>query len=313
MRSHALTRPLRSRARVVLEAAIAEWFNHEGPRLAASLSFYTLLSLAPLVILTIAITSFAFGVPAAQQAIVHQVATLVGADGVRAVRTVMTHASSPQAGRWGPAVGVCILLFGASSVFGELQSALNKIWEVDRTARRTARAGVTEWIRSRLFSFAMVLALGFLSIVSLITTAALTALGDYFRSILSAPPGPLQLTNTIFSLCVIATLLAVILKYVPDVEIPWRHVFTGAAVTAVLFTIGKWLIGLYLGSAAVGSAYGAAGSLVVVIVWVYYSAMIFYFGAELTRAEAADAGWLSSHRFLSRGPPQQPPRSQGAA
>lgn len=304
MKTYALTRPLlRSRARVVVEAAIAEWFNHEGPRLAASLSFYTLLSLAPLVILTIAITSFAFGVPAAQQAIVHQVATMVGADGVRAVRTVMTHASSPQASRWGTVVGILILLFGASSVFGELQSALNKIWEVDRTAR----AGVAEWIMSRLFSFAMVLALGFLSIVSLITTAALTALGDYFRSILSAPPGPLQLANTIFSLCVIATLLAVILKYVPDTRIPWRHVFTGAAVTAVLFTIGKWLIGLYLGSAAVGSAYGAAGSLVVVIVWVYYSAMIFYFGAELTRAEAADAGWLSSHRLLSSGPPQQPP------
>lgn len=267
----------------LLKQATADWLDHEGPRLAAALSLYTLLSLAPLVILTIALTSFAFGRPAAQQAIIREVASLMGVDGARAIQTVITYGTSPQGGGWASFIGVCILLVGASSVFGELQSALNKIWEVEAGAR----GGLLAWLKSRLFSFAMVLAIGFLSLVSLTLSAALTAFSTYFSGALPAPAWLLHASNALISFLIITALIAAILKYVPDVRVRWRDVWEGAAATALLFTLGKALIGLYLGKAAVGSAYGAAGSLVVVIVWVYYSAMIFYFGAEFTRVRAS--------------------------
>jgi membrane protein len=259
------------------------WLSHEGTRLAASLSLYTLLSLAPLIILTIALTSFAFGRPAAQHAILSEVSHVVGEQGAEAVQAVITYGKTPKGANGASIIGILILLFGASSVFGELQSALNKIWEVEPAARNS----VLGLIRSRLFSFAMVLSIGFLSLVSLIASAALTTFGTYFGSLLPAPTWILHLGNALVSFVVITTLIAVILKYVPDAPIRWSDVWVGAAVTAALFTLGKAAIGLYLGTAAVGSAYGAAGSLVVVIVWVYYSAMIFYFGAEFTRAHAA--------------------------
>lgn len=266
----------------LLTDASTNWINHEGARLAASLSLYTLLSLAPLVILTIALTSFAFGRPAAQQAILREVSGLVGEEGARAVQAVITYGRTPKGANGASIIGVVILLFGASSVFGELQSALNKIWEV----RSSLQNGVMGWIRSRLLSFAMVLAIGFLSLVSLIASAALTTFGAYFGGALPAPAWTLHLANLFISFLVITALIAAILKYVPDVAIRWRDVWVGAVVTASLFTLGKTAIGVYLGTAAVGSAYGAAGSLVVVIVWVYYSAMIFYFGAEFTRSHA---------------------------
>jgi membrane protein len=268
---------------LLLRDAGMNWIAHEGARLAASLSLYTLLSLAPLVILTIALTSFAFGRPAAQQAILSEVSNLVGEEGARAVQAVITYGNTPRGANGASIIGILILLFGASSVFGELQSALNKIWEV----RSSSRSGLGGWIRSRLFSFAMVLAIGFLSLVSLIASAALTTFGTYFSGTLPAPAWILHLVDALISFLVITALIAAILKYVPDVAIRWGDVWVGAAVTAALFTLGKAAIGLYLGTAAIGSAYGAAGSLVVVIVWVYYSAMIFYFGAEFTRAHAA--------------------------
>ena len=251
--------------------------------MSASLSLYTLLSLAPLVILTIALTSWAFGRPAAQHAIISEVSHLVGEEGARAVQAVITYGKTPKGTNGASIIGILVLLFGASSVFGELQSALNKIWEVPPGARHSLMG----LVRSRLFSFAMVLAIGFLSLVSLIASAALTTFGIYFSAALPAPAWVLHLGNAGITFVLITALIAVILKYVPDVAIRWRDVWVGAVVTAALFTLGKAAIGVYLGSAAVGSAYGAAGSLVVVIVWVYYSAMIFYFGAEFTRAHAA--------------------------
>jgi membrane protein len=266
----------------VLKGAAANWIAHEGARLAASLSLYTLLSLAPLVILTIALTSFAFGRPAAQQAILREVSNLVGEEGARAVQAVITYGKTPKGINGASIFGILVLLFGASSVFGELQSALNKIWEV----RPSSHNGLLGWIRSRLLSFAMVLAIGFLSLVSLIASAALSTFGTYFSGALPAPAWILHIANALISFLVITALIAAILKYVPDAAIRWRDIWVGAAVTAALFTLGKAAIGIYLGTAAVGSAYGAAGSLIVVIVWVYYSAMIFYFGAEFTRAHA---------------------------
>jgi membrane protein len=258
------------------------WATHEGARLSASLSLYTLLSLAPLVILTIALTSFVFGRPAAQQAILQEVSGLVGKEGARAVQAVIAYGNTPKGTDGASLIGIVVLLFGASSVFGELQSALNKIWEV----RSSAHNGLLGLVRSRLFSFAMVLAIGFLSLVSLIASAAIASFGLYFSGALPAPAWILHVANGLFSFVVVTALIAAILKYVPDVAIRWRDVWVGAVVTASLFTLGRAAIGFYLGTAAVGSAYGAAGSLVVVIVWVYYSAMIFYFGAEFTRANA---------------------------
>jgi membrane protein len=271
-----------------LKQTANSWLDHEGPRLAASLSLYSLLSLAPLVILSIAIASLAFGRSAAQNALVTEVREMMGADGASAVQTVIEYGKTPQIHGVASAIGIIILLFGASSVFGELQSALNKIWEV----KPTAAGGVRVLVRSRLFSFAMVLAIGFLLVVSLLFSAVLAALGGYLGARLSVPKLLLAAIDAVVSFAGISFLIALILRYVPDRNrmTRWRDVWEGALATAVLFTVGKALLGLYLGKAAVGSAYGAAGSLVAVIVWVYYSAMIFYFGAEFTRMRAGAGG-----------------------
>ncbi len=264
-----------------LKQTASSWLDHEGTRLAASLSLYSLLSLAPLVILTIAVASLAFGRSAAQRALVDEVRDLMGGAGARTVETVIEHGRAPHAGGVASVVGVIILVVGASSVFGELQSALNKIWDV-----RTPDAGILTLLRARLVSFALVLGFGFLLLVSLVFSAALTAFGRFFSERLSLPTELLVATNAVVSFAGIFVLIALILKYVPDVNLHWRDVWPGALATALLFTLGKALLGLYLGKTAVGSAYGAAGSLVVVILWVYYSAMIFYFGAEFTRVRA---------------------------
>ena len=264
---------------LTLQEVLNGWLAHEGARLAASLSLYSLLSLAPLVIISIAIASLAFGRPAAQDAIVSEVRGLMGADGAQAVQTVIEYGKQPHPRSVASVLGILTLLFGASSVFGELQSALNKIWD----ATPHEASGVLYLIKSRLLSFAMVLALGFLLLVSLMFSASLAALGRSLSDQLSIPRLLLTVTNEFLSFVAIAVLIALILRYVPDVRPRWKPVAEGAVATAVLFTIGKALLGVYLGKSAVGSAYGAAGSLVVAIVWVYYSAMIFYFGAEFTR------------------------------
>jgi membrane protein len=261
------------------------WMEHEGTRLAAALSLYSLLSLAPLVILSLAIASLAFDRSAAQKALVSEFSSMIGTGGAQAIETVIQYGKTPSVGGFASALGILTLLVGASSVFGELQSALNKIWEVKSRHNR----GVIEFARSRLFSFAMVLAIGFLLLISLVLSTALTAFGDYFSARLLIPKSFLRISNALVSLVGIVLLLALIMKYVPDTRVRWRDVWQGALATALLFAVGKALLGLYLGKAAVGSAYGAAGSLIVVIVWVYYSAMIFYFGAEFTKASAQES------------------------
>jgi membrane protein len=278
-----------------LKQTVSSWLGHEGPRLAASLSLYSLLSLAPLVILAIALASLVFGESAAQAALVDEVRDLMGAEGARTVQTVIEHGKEPHAGTIASVIGIIILLAGASSVFGELQSALNKIWDVPPAAE----SGLVSLIKSRLLSFALVLGFGFLLLVSLVFSAALAAFGHLFSAHLALPTAMLAATNALVSFVGIFVLIALVLKYVPDVRLRWRDVWPGALATALLFTIGKGLLGLYLGKAAVGSAYGAAGSLIVVILWVYYSAMIFYFGAEFTRIRAARRA-LSLHGSVSR-------------
>jgi len=262
-----------------LKQTVLNWLDHDGPRLGASLSLYTLLSLAPLVILSIALASLAFGRHAAEMAVINEVRSVMGADAAYTIRIVIEHGSRSGVSSTASVIGLIIMLIGASSVVGEMQSELNKIWEV----RAASAPGLLSLIKSRLVTFALVLAFGFLLLATLLFSAALAAFGRFFTAHLSLPPVLLAIINALISFGGIFALLGVIFRYVPGVPLRWRDVWQGALVTAALFTAGKAVLGLYLGKAAVGSAYGAAGSLVVVIVWVYYFAMIFYFGAEFTR------------------------------
>jgi membrane protein len=262
----------------ILKKTFSAWDAHEGQRLGASLAFYSILSLAPLVVLIVAIAGFVFGNSAAQNQIIAQVEAMIGKDGGEAVRATLQHAHRPAAGTAASILGVVTLLWGASGVFGELRAALNKMWDV----RPREGEGIWATVRRQLFSFGMVLAVGFLLVVSLVLSAALAALGKFLGGMLPVPAYILSAVNFLVPLVGIAFLFALIFKYVPEVKVAWENVWLGAIATAFFLTVGKYLIGLYLGKAAPGSAYGAAGSLVVVVVWVYYSAMIFLFGAEFT-------------------------------
>ena len=266
---------------VTLKQTFRAWSDHEAPRLGAALSFYTMLSLAPLVILVIAIASLVFGHSAAQNDIIREVQGIMGTEGAKAIETVIEHGQKPTS-VLASVIGVLILLVGASGAFSELQSALNKIWDV----QPNNGSAVASLIKARLFSFGMVLAVSFLLLVSLVVTAGLAVVGKFFGEILPMPELLMHAINFLISFVGISALFALIFKYVPEAKIEWKDVWEGAIATALLFTIGKSLIGLYLGKAAVGSAYGAAGSLIVVIVWVYYSAMIFFFGAEFAHVRA---------------------------
>jgi len=246
-----------------------------------------MLSLAPLLLIAIAIAGFVFGTDAARQHLLDQLGGLVGSDGRRAVETMLKHAHKPGAGLVSTVIGVATLLVGASGVVGQLQDALNTIWEV---APKPGR-GLWGFLKDHFLSLAMVPGVGFLLLVSLVLSAFLTVVATSFGHLLFAQAAPaLELVNFVVSTAVITLLFAMIYKLLPDVEISWGDVWVGAAMTAVLFVIGKSLIGLYLGRSGPVSAYGAAGSLVVLLVWVYYSAQILFFGAEFTKAYADHFG-----------------------
>jgi len=265
----------------IFRETYSAWKRHDAPRIGAALAFYAALSLAPLVILVLAIVGLIFGHSAAQSQLLGQVEGLIGPRGGEAVKGIMEHAGNPASGAFSSVIGLITLLLGASGVFGELRSALDKMWDVESEAK-----GMWLVIKQRFFSFGMVLAIGFLLLVSLVISAFLAALGKFFAERLPLPEGVLSGINLAISLAGTGVLFALIFKYLPDAKIDWKDVWLGAMFTALLFTIGKFLIGLYLGKAAVGSAYGAAGSLIVVLVWLYYSAMVFLFGAEFTRVLA---------------------------
>jgi membrane protein len=264
--------------------AFARWNSHNASRLGAALAFYTLLSLAPLVIFVIAIIAFVFGREHAQTWILQQVAELVGRQGADTIRNLVQHAHrSSSSGLIASVTGVITLLFGASGVFAELRSGLDTVWDFQSSTSFSWK----ELIKNRLFSFGMVLAIGFVLLVSLLLSTAVAALIRYFSQVVPFPAPLLETVNFIISIYVIACLFTLIFKYVPETKIDWRDGWSGAMFTALLFTLGKILLGVYLGMASVGSAYGAAGSLVAVVVWVYYSAQIFYYGAEVTWVHAS--------------------------
>jgi membrane protein len=270
--------PIAKIARVLKETAV-EWSEKDAPRLAASLSYYTLLSTAPLVMLCIAVAGLVFGNDAARGQIAEQIGSVVGAQAASAIQNIARSAHQSNAGPISGVIGVVVLLVGASGVFGELQSSLNHIWEVKPKPGR----GFKGFLRDRFLSFTMVLGVAFLLLVSLIVSATLAALGRFLAGALPGGEAVWQMLNFVISVAVITVLFALIFKVVPDAEIRWRDVWVGAAVTSVLFTIGKMLLGLYLGKSSVASSYGAAGSIVALVVWVYYASQILFMGAEFTQ------------------------------
>jgi membrane protein len=252
----------------------------------AALAYYTIFSLAPLLVIAIAIAGFVFGADAVQGRITDQIQGLVGPDSARAVQTMIQSAHKPAHGIFATIFGVAVLLLGASGVFAELQDALNTIWKVDTTSK----TGIWNLIKGRFFSFGMVLGIGFLLLVSLLLSAALSAAATYASNFLPISPAALHAMDFLFSVLFIAGLMAMIFKLLPDVPVPWRDVWVGALITSLLFTAGKFVIGLYIGHSVTMSAYGAAGSVVIILAWIYYSAQILYFGAELTRVYSTRCG-----------------------
>ena len=273
----------------MLAEAFGDWQRDNAPRMGAALAYYTLFSLAPLLLVAIALAAFVFGREAAQGQIVGELQGLLGDTGARAVEEIVERSRRPESGLLATVAALFTLLLGASGVFGELKRALNEVWNVP-----PPDGGVLRLVRDRLASFAMVLAVGFLLLVSLLLSAALAAadgaLHQLFPGSLAAV---LQGLNDVLSLVTITALFALLFKFLPDTRIGWRDVWMGALLTSTLFTVGKLLIGLYLGRSSFGSAYGAAGSLVVVIVWVYYAAQVFLFGAELAHVYARRHGTRS--------------------
>ncbi len=266
----------------LLSETYRKWSDHEAPRLGASVAFYSILSFAPLLILITAVIALVFGHENANGALVNEARQVIGERGADTVQTLLKNAQKPASGVIASIVAFLTLLFGASGVFTELQNALNLMWDV----KGQSTSGVMGIIKQRLFSFGMVLSVGFLLLVSLVLSAGLAAMGRFFGQLMPMPPLVLQSINFVVSFAAVTVLFALMLKYVPSTKVAWRDVAVGAVGTALLFTIGKQLLGVYLAKASVGSTYGAAGSLVAVIVWIYYSAQIFFFGAEFTRVYA---------------------------
>ena len=275
----------------LVKKAVQAWSDDYAPSMGAGIAYYTTFSLAPLLIIVIGVAGLVFGQEAARGEIVGQLAGLVGEQSAKTVQSLLTTANQhqPSSNILVSIVGFVTLLIGASSVFGELQSALDRIW---RAPAQEQRSGVIALFRARLLSFGMVVALGFLLLVSLVVGAALSAAGKWSGTLFPGALVLLQILNVVVAFAVTVALFAAAYRILPRVHIAWSDVWMGATVTAVLFNAGKYLIGLYLGRAGVSSQFGAAGSLIIILVWVYYSAQIFLLGAEFT--------WVYAHRHGSR-------------
>jgi membrane protein len=267
-----------------LREVYAQWSGDRALTHGAALAYYTLFSLAPLLVLVIAIAGLAFGRAAAQGEIVTQMAGLVGEDGARMLEGMIVRASQPASGAIATVVSLATMFFGASGVVGQLQGSLNQIWEAPPPAPTSS--AVRHALQRRALALGMILGVGFLLLVSLVLSAALSALRDLVAQHLPIAAEVIPPLNFAFSFLVITALFAMIYKVLPDVRLEWRDVWIGSAVTALLFSIGKSLIGLYLGRAGVTSVYGAAGSLVLVLLWIYYSAQLLFVGAEFTEVYA---------------------------
>jgi membrane protein len=270
----------------LLKETAKAWVDHRAPRLGAALAFYTLFAIAPLFLIVLAVAGLWFGEDAARDHLFHQLAGLVGKQGGEAIQSIIIAADKPKAGTVATIVAVLTLFVGATGVFVQLQGALNTIWNV----RKKPGHGIRYFVRARMLSFAVVLAMGFLLLVSLVINAGLSAFGKYVSGVLPAQETIWQGINFVVSFGVITLLFAMIFRLLPDVRISWHDVWLGAMLTALLFNVGKFFLGLYLGKSSAASTYGAAGSLVIILMWVYYSSQILFFGAEFTRVYATKCG-----------------------
>ncbi|PTR17022.1 membrane protein [Nitrosospira sp. Nsp2] len=264
----------------LVKTTFSSWLDDYAPSMGAALAYYTMFSIAPLLLIVISTAGLIFGEDAVRGEIFGQLRGLMGDEGARAVQSLLESVSAPEEGKAGTVIGTILLLIGATTVLSELQDAFDRIW---RVPAKDKSGGVWGVIRSRLLSFGMILGIGFLMMVSLVFSAAMAALGKWWGPFFSDLQVIVGAVNFAFSFVLASTVFAILYKFMPRVRILWRDVWAGAAVTALLFTIGKFLIGLYIGKSAISSGFGAAGSLVVVLVWVYYSAQIFLLGAEFTK------------------------------
>jgi membrane protein len=266
------------------------WSADKAPRLGAALAYYTTFSLAPLLIIIIAIAALVFGQEAVQGKIVSEIGGLIGTESASAIQTMIEKARTPTPGVFATILSLITLLLGATGVVGELKDTLNTIWH----AEPAPEMGLLRTLKTRLASLAFVLGVGFLLLVSLVISAVLSALNGFFSHLFSSLwlLHVFQVVNFVVSLGVITVLFAMLYRFLPDTEIPWHDVWIGAGITALLFVVSKSLLGLYLGRSSIGSAYGPAGALVLILAWVYYSSLVFLFGAEFTKVYA--------HRYGSR-------------
>jgi membrane protein len=270
----------------LLRATFTEWSQDQAPRLGAALAYYSVFSLAPLLVILVSIVGLVFDPADATGQVVREIQGLAGPETAAAIEGIIQNTDQPATGLFATIVSLVVLLFGASGVFGELHQSLNAIWDIEPKPKQ----GIWATIKERFFTFSMVLGTGFLLLVSLVISAAISGIGTYMNGWLPGWETAVQIINFFISFGIITVLFALIFKFVPDAEISWNDVWLGAVVTALLFTIGKALIGLYIGHGSFASTYGAAASLAVILFWVYYSSQILFFGAEFTQVYANTYG-----------------------
>jgi membrane protein len=306
---HAIQAIARSEFGVFVKNTLRACNKDRVPRLGASLAFYSVLSLAPTVVVTLAVAGAFFGRRAAEGQLAWQIQNLIGPQGARAIQTIIDDAHHPVTGVTAGIIALVSLFFGATAVFNELRDALNTIWRVPAPEHESGWHSVLAEVRNRLVSFLVVLGVGLFVLASLAVNATVAAAGSRFVWLLAVPPGLVQFADSLLSFAVIAFVFAALYKVVPNVPVEWGDVAVGSLVTSALFTIGKFLISMYLGRTTVASAYGAAGSLVVLLLWVYYSAQVFFVGAEFTYQYTCRFG----SRFRRKLDPTVPPEPEPSA
>ena len=285
-------------ARAVLVQSVRRFYDDEAFQLAAALSYYSLLSMAPLILIVVAVAGAFFADGRVHMQLVEQMRNLTGPEGAALTQTVISHTDNQETSRWSLLVGAVLMIAGATTVFAQLQHALNRVWRVEAAPGNA----IVSFIKQRLMSFALVLTLGFLLMVSLVVSAVLATVHAYLDRRLAGAAVFWQSLDIIVSLGLSTALIGLMFKYLPDAEIEWRDTWLGALITAVLFVIGKHVIGLYLGQTTVASSFGAAGSVVVFMIWVYYAAQVFLLGAEFTWTYARKHGSRASETEPHPGP-----------
>jgi membrane protein len=267
----------------VLYSAGWAWFDDRAPSMGAAIAFYTIFSLAPTLLLVIAVAGIAFGEEAARGALIEELSGMIGAQAGEALQTMIANAGRFEGGAFATAIGLFTLLFGATTVFAELQDALNRIWKAQPPDLST----ITALVRARFFGLALIMAIGFVLVVALVVSTVIAVIGAWLLQRLPGLQILLRSVELALSIGLIGLLFTLIYRFLPDTRVPWADAWAGGLLASVLFSLGKWLIGLYIGRSAVASTYGAAGTFVVILLWVYYSSLIFLYGAEVVKAWGA--------------------------